>query len=188
MNVLLNMNENYNKLDGFPDYGYNIIYHLILNNENLWKLIKYNDPKALSKPNLTTDEKVAMIFKGDGNSEEFNVFRQPFIDDAFTMQTTQLRVFTATIIPNDSSKCTIDYAIECITHIKLDSLDNGQSRTERMIYEVIRTLNGADIGGVGTMFFDIRSAGFDGVRADKFNNRYFYGYTIIMSVRNGSVQ
>lgn len=175
----------YNQFVGFSDLCYNILAYLMANNENIWKLLKYNTPDALSQPELTMEEKRAMIFNGTGDSEEYHVFRSPFLDDAFTKEVSQLRIFALTVNPNNRSMSTVDFGIECVTHIKLVNIDGCKSRAETMVEEVLKTLNGQEINGVGKLFFDMSEAPYDAARGDIFNNRYYFGFTIAMSVKYG---
>ena len=178
----------YNKFSGFSDLCYNIISYLMTNNENIWKLLKYNTPDALSRPNLSIQEKRALIFNGNNDSEDFKVYRSPFLDESFTKQTSQLRVYALTVLPDNRSLSTIDFAIDCLTHIKLVNLDGCKSRAELMVEEVLKTLNGQDINGVGKIFFDSRESSYDAARSSLFNNRYFFGFQIVISVKFGELE
>ena len=177
----------YNKMEGFSNLPYNILSFLMVNNENIWKLLKYNTSNALSFPNLTIEEKRALIFNGVGDSENYNVFRCPFVDDAFTKEVSQLRIYSLTINPNNRSVSTIDFAIDCITHVKLSNINGCKNRAEIMVEEIIKTLNGQDIDGVGRLFMDERESSYDGARSSLFNNRYFWGFQIVMSVKYGDL-
>ena len=146
----------YNKFTEFSNLCYNILAYLMVQNEDIWKLLKYDTPDALSKPNLTLEEKRKMIYDGNGDSEHYNVYRSPFVDEAFTEQTSQLRIYALTINPKNRSLATIDLNIDCITHTKLVNIDGGKSRVELMVEEVLKTLNGQEIDGVGKLFFDAR--------------------------------
>ena len=53
----------YNSLSKLPTIPYNILVYLARQDEIIWKLLKYNDYDALSKPDLTFDEKIALIWK-----------------------------------------------------------------------------------------------------------------------------
>ena len=178
----------YNKFTEFSNLCYNILAYLMVQNEDIWKLLKYDTPDALSKPNLTLEEKRKMIYDGNGDSEHYNVYRSPFVDEAFTEQTSQLRIYALTINPKNRSLATIDLNIDCITHTKLVNIDGGKSRVELMVEEVLKTLNGQEIDGVGKLFFDAREAMYDGARFSLFNNRYFYGCQITMSVHYGELE
>lgn len=170
-----------------PDYCYNIMKFLMTSNEDIWKLLYYNTTDALSQPNLTMEQKRNLIYTGTGDSEPYKVFRVPFLDDAFTEQTSQLRIYLGTLLPNNRSWSLNDIYFEVISHVKLSNLDNYQSRPERMLCELLSTLNGQEIGGVGRLFFDASESMYDNARANIFNNRNFFGYTLIMSVRNGDI-
>ena len=54
------MVNNYNKYSQMSQMVYNIVEHLMLNNENIWKVLKYPDVDCLNKPNLTLAEKAAL--------------------------------------------------------------------------------------------------------------------------------
>lgn len=177
----------YNKYNSIRNMGYKIIEYLMLNDEEIWKLLKYDTPDALSKPDLTFKEKSNLVFGGNDNSDNYRVFRQRFIDDAFDIQCSQLRVYMATIIPDNMTVGTVDFAIEIVVHNKLVNLDYGESRLEVMVQRVIEVLNGSNIGGIGLMFFNREGSRYDGVTTNLYNNRDFYGYTAILSNRVGNI-
>lgn len=177
----------YNKFTGFSNLCYNILGYLMVNNENLWKLLYYDRPDALDQPNLTLGQKRELIYQGSGDSEKYKVFRCPYIDDAITSETSQLRVYALTVRPENRSVSVIDFALDCITHTKLSELEGAQSRVERMVEEILGTLNGQEIDGVGKLFFDASRAAYDGARNEIFNNRYFYGFQIILSLNYGDL-
>ena len=58
----------YNKFTEFSNLCYNILAYLMVQNEDIWKLLKYDTPDPLSKPNLTLEEKRKMIYDGNGDS------------------------------------------------------------------------------------------------------------------------
>ena len=67
------------QFERYSDFSYNIIKLLINKCEKLWKLIKYNTADALEKPNLTEEEKIALIYKGGADNIK------PFIVHANTI-------------------------------------------------------------------------------------------------------
>ena len=71
-----------NRLVQLKGMSYEILKYLILNNEDIWKLLKYTTPDALSKPNLTLAEKTALIYNGETDASPYRVFRQSCADDA----------------------------------------------------------------------------------------------------------
>ena len=55
--------EEYATYENMTNISYKIIEHLMTNPdaEIIWKLLKYNDADAYSRPNLTLEEKAALI-------------------------------------------------------------------------------------------------------------------------------
>ncbi|HEY5588897.1 MAG TPA: hypothetical protein VIK86_08080 [Candidatus Paceibacterota bacterium] len=180
----MNINqEAYNKFEQLPQMPYNIITSLIQNNENVWKLINYNSPDALQLPNLTQEQKAKLIWNGQEDSEDYRVFMQPVTDDAFTTMCSQIRVFPIVIIPTNRTLGIISFGIEILSHVKINQLNNYQTRILTLLQEVISTLNGTYINGIGQLFFD-KSASYDNsAKLNLFNNRNYCGYTLIMSNR-----
>jgi len=82
-----------------PELSYKIIEHLMTNPEAeiIWKLLKYNDAEAWSKPNLTKKEKAAMIYDGVGAQDDFNVFLDYFMDESTNKEKSFLRIYPAQI-------------------------------------------------------------------------------------------
>lgn len=177
----------YNKYSSTRGFGYSIIKYLMKNNEVIWKLLKYNTPDALDKPNLTLEEKRQLIWTGNGDSEDYRVFRSPFLDDAITSQISQLRIYNSVLSPDNRSIGTVDIGIECLCHDKIINLNNYESRVEVMIQEIISTINGRDIDGVGVLSFDKNMSMYDVCRMNIYNNRNFFGYTLWISVKVGDI-
>ena len=65
----------FNDFSEMPYIPYKIITALLNEEsqiaENFWKLLKYADVDALDKDNLTYDEKVALIWRGDSIEQNF---------------------------------------------------------------------------------------------------------------------
>lgn len=177
----------FNSYEEVPNMPYSIISYLMENEEILWKLLKYDTPDALEKPNLTLDEKAKLIYKGIDNSDSYRVFRTPFIDDTFTTQCQMLRVFLTTLYPQNRTRGLVSFTFECINHIKLANLNGYLNRAELMVQRIIKCLNGKDINGVGVLFFDRSKSYYDVAANDIWNNRNFYGFRIIMTVNYGSL-
>lgn len=177
----------YNTYNTTRGFGYAILKHLMKNNEEIWKLLKYNTPDALSKPNLTMKEKGELIWDGTGDAEDYRVFRSPFLDDAITSQVSQLRIYNSVLSPENRSVGTVDISIECLCHNKIINLDNYESRVEVMIQNIIECLNGHDIAGVGVLAFDKNMSVYDVCRMNIYNNRNFFGYSLWISAKVGDI-
>lgn len=181
--------SSYNQYDGLQNFTLLIIQHLMLNNEDIWKLLKYDTQDALEKPNLTREEKAKLIYPGasGGDMDDYRVFRTPYLDDLTTNQQAQLRVYLESITPDTRLYGTVDVNIEVICHVKMIELNDYQNRAESIVWQVIKTLNGADVGGIGKLFFDRSGSFYDLIKMNRYNNRNFYGYTITMSIKMGNI-
>ena len=181
--------SSYNQYDGLQNFTLLIIQHLMLNNEDIWKLLKYDTQDALEKPNLTREEKAKLIYPGasGGDMDDYRVFRTPYLDDLTTNQQAQLRIYLESITPDTRLYGTVDVNIEVICHVKMVELNDYQNRAESIVWQVIKTLNGADVGGIGKLFFDRNGSFYDLIKMNRYNNRNFYGYTITMSTKMGNV-
>ncbi len=181
--------SSYNQYDGLQNFTLLIIQHLMLNNEDIWKLLKYDTQDALEKPNLTREEKAKLIYPGasGGDMDDYRVFRTPYLDDLTTNQQAQLRVYLESITPDTRLYGTVDVNIEVICHVKMIELNDYQNRAESIVWQVIKTLNGADVGGIGKLFFDRSGSFYDLIKMNRYNNRNFYGYTITMSTKMGNI-
>ena len=181
--------SSYNQYDGLQNFTLLIIQHLMLNNEDIWKLLKYDTQDALEKPNLTREEKARLIYPGasGGDMDDYRVFRTPYLDDLTTNQQAQLRVYLESITPDTRLYGTVDVNIEVICHVKMVELNDYQNRAESIVWQVIKTLNGADVGGIGKLFFDRNGSFYDLIKMNRYNNRNFYGYTITMSTKMGNI-
>lgn len=179
----------FNRYNTIRDAGYLILDHLIRNNDDIWRLLKYPTSDALSKDFLTLKEKRALIFDGTSNpdSEEYRVFRQPFLDDAFNKQVSQLRVYVLTMNPENRSVGTVGVALEAVCHNKLLALDSYENRLEVMVQQLLQTLNGVEVGGIGELVFDDNSSFFDLASVNMYNNRNFLGWTLVMSFKVGDL-
>lgn len=179
------------------------------NNEIIWKLFKYNTPDALLKPNLTSAEKQNLIYTGfnwDGSrwvldeSTDKAVWRQPFNDDANTDAQTMMRIFLSSIYPENRTVGVAYYTIELITHMKciaimsnLGDVDTekavtSENRVELLTQQVLETLNGAEVGGIGRIFFDTEGGYMTKSNAGLYNNRNYCGNRIVFGCRVNSTE
>jgi hypothetical protein len=173
--------DSYNKYKTTKRMGYNIISFLISNNEDMWKLLKYNKPNALSQPNLTQSEKLALIYRGEEQVRPFRVFRQWQLDDAFSEECTILKVYLSEIDPVDKFDGIASFCIDILTHSKVQTLDTGDNRIEVIFQQIIETLNGVNVGGIGQLFFDKKGSRNNRASLSLSNNRNYSGMNITMS-------
>lgn len=150
--------SSYNKFSTFPYVSYNIIKYLMGNEEDLWKILKYSNPDAWAAQNLTTQEKAALIHSGQPNETDFRVFNTLGQDNTWTIEACILRIAPAVLIPATYAYGHMSIGFEMYCHFKIVSMSNYTSRLDFGAQRLIECLNGADIEGVGRLYFDYRAS------------------------------
>lgn len=153
------------------------VFDIFLNNDNLFKLIKFND-NPLSQPNLTLKEKKDLIFQRiqDKNAR---VFFMSFTDNIEDDEQSQLRIYIRNISLIQDNIADINFSIDVITHNNLVILEDGGNRLLKMINEVVKTLNGY----VGTESVGQVQIPLGGNLPLVYYNKNFQGYMIPMRTR-----
>lgn len=144
----------YNRFPTFAHLSYNCISHLMDNNNLIWKLLKHNTPDAWNESNLTMAEKGALIYKGEEDGSLFKVFMDTGLPDVWTTQGTILRVSPITVMPKNRTVSVIGMCFEAYAHYKINTLSNYTTRVDVIIQQILETMNGVEVGGLGKMFFD----------------------------------
>jgi hypothetical protein len=202
----------YENLDGIED---KIIYYLLSEqnkNEwqlkavhNIWRLLYYNNPGCLlndEKHPLPKFSNIAKMIDNDSlEQSDKRIFRAPFVEDSFTEECSQLRIYVDGISPQNHLVGTLSIGVEVIIHNKLtnvinelyDDKDNIINPTESyplvtyknraliLLKNIIALLNGADIAGVGKMMFSQENNRFCLSKLGVWNNRNYYGYRTIFT-------
>lgn len=146
--------ESYNKYLLYPTISYNVISYLIENNEMIWRLLKYTTADAWNKSNLTKKEKGALVYDGSPEETNYNVFLDVGQDVALTKQCTILRVSPFELTPSNHVIGQITMGFEIYSHYRINTLNNYTTRIDTITQQIIETLNGAMIGGLGRLYFD----------------------------------
>jgi hypothetical protein len=150
--------EQYNKATELTTISYNIITHLIKNNENIFKLLKYSSPSALQEQNLSSAEKGAMIYSGYGDMNNYRIFLDSGQDDSIIGEICVLRISPIEISPINHIFSSVSVGFECYVHSKINALNNYTTRLDNVMHELLLTLNGADIENFGRLYFDRRAS------------------------------
>ena len=155
--------EVYNTYPEFPDISYNITKKLMDNNELIWKLLKYNDKDAwkndATHPNLTKAEKGLLINDGspDEHHEKFRVYFDIGQDNSWDVQACFLRIATTDLYPTNHIVGNVVVAFEICCHYNINTLSNYVTRLNLITQQLLETLNGVEVGGLGKIFFDARA-------------------------------
>lgn len=177
--------EAYNTYAQVPNFSYRIIEHLMTSEkaDTLWKLLKYNDADAYAKPNLTIEEKAALIYKGIGTEDNYSVFLDYMSSDAVATVKTFLRIYPGEAFPQTRTTGIQGINLEVFVEHTINHLADYTTRVERITQILLEVLNGADIGGVGVLFFDAKASRF--CRISTAGVSPFKGKLIVMAVNVG---
>lgn len=165
-----------------------MLKYLALEDEIIWKLLKYSDYDALSQPNLTFSEKMDLIWKNGDPQEDYGVFFTNLIEDAIPESKFILKVYNFYIQPKELYSGVVIYCLEALYGGKMSLVDyNGIpiSRGDLFINRVLSVLNGADVNGVGKMTFCDDMSRYDFARSVVGNSKTFTGVQLFLSVMVG---
>lgn len=164
-----------------PQMPYLMISEILTENNNIWKLLQYNEANALDQADLTSAQKRALIFNGEGDEAEYRVFTNLFLDESFNEVQSQIRVDVNEIRPDNYVYAQLNIGVMILSHNSIMTLNNYENRTTRLLHEIIKTLNGIEINGIGKLVFDRDRH--ESVLAKKIKiNNYFSGYILYMNV------
>ena len=154
----------YNKFEDYPLFAYNCISYLIDDSESelFWKLLYYEDAHAwkadTDHPNLTKKQKSNLIYAGQQNQEDFRVFLDLGMDNAWTKEACIVRISPYHILPFNQPIGSISMAFEVYCHFKMNTLSNYQTRIDSVTQLAISALNGQNISGIGRLYFNLRAS------------------------------
>ena len=175
----------YNDFAKLPSIPYKIIEKLATDNENLWKLLKFSEYDCLYKPNLSMDEKMSMIWKLQGKQENYNIFLTDLIEDVESTEKTVLKVYSNYLLPKSSIQSLVLYEFDVIYGAKISMVDYDGvpvNRGDAMLYEILSTLNGTDIGGVGRFEFNMQKSSMSKGYNNLSNAKNYTGKSLLMVV------
>lgn len=176
--------ESYNKFTDISQVPYKIISFLMSENETLWKLLNDNSATAwrTTNPDLTTDEKAALIYDGIRKPTDCRVFMNTGLDDSWLFETTILRISLIDATANTYVWGTLLVAFDIFSHYAVSTLSNYSPRDLAVSEEIFKTLNGAEIPHLGQIYFDSRATA--RCRLSAIGQIPYRGLTVIMGVKS----
>jgi hypothetical protein len=145
----------YARYDVFDSLSYLCIDYLMDNDEMVWKLLKYNTPDAWNKPDLTKEEKAALIYNGGDNTALYSVFMDSGQPDVQTAEKSEIRIYPYDLYPDNRVWGTIKIMFEIYANYHVNTLSNYRTRVDMIAKRFLQVFNGAEIGGIGRMHFDV---------------------------------
>lgn len=146
--------EAYGTYDLISTIAYDCVKYMINNNELIWKLLKYTTPDAWNKDNLTHEEKSQLIYSGQPDTSNFNIFLDSKQPDVETKEKTMLRIMPYYAVGMNRTVGLIEVSMEVYSHYKINHLSNYKTRIDTIAQQLLETFNGATVGGLGNMFFN----------------------------------
>lgn len=179
----------YNSLSALPYIPYNIMVYLARDPkaENLWKLLAYNDYDALSKPNLSFNEKMDLVWR-TGVQEDYSVFLSGLVEDAIADSKCILKIYNFLVEPDSPYISNVTYAFDFLYGGKMSLVEyNGVpvSRGDLFINIILSVLNGVTVGGVGKVVFSEDISRYAGGKYTIGNSKTFCGVCLYLSTMVG---
>ena len=182
----------FNDYSEMPQIPYQIVATLLTEKsqlaEDFWKLLKYADADALDKDNLTYEEKIAMVWRGESIEQKFNVFLKPLVGSSLDTAEaqTQLRIFRYTTMPTNQYEAVICFEMDFITNEKTCLVYRDGilcERTDLMESLFLNIMNGRDIEiGSGIITFNRELSRSCNSQLNIGNSKTFYGRSLIMAL------
>ena len=182
----------FNNFKEMPQLPYKVVTTLLTDEsksaEDFWKLLKYVDNDALSKPNLTYEEKMDLIWDGDSLEQNYNVFLKPLIGSSLdnAEAQTQFRVFRFTTMPTSRLEAVMTIEADFITNEKTCLVYQDGilcERTDVMESLFLDVMNGRDIEiGSGVVMFDRELSRSCNSQLNIGNSKSFYGRSLVMAL------
>ena len=175
----------YNKFVSMPFIPYRIMEYLAYNNENIWKILRYDTYDCLSKSNLTFDEKMDLIWKNQGNQQDYRVFLTWLVENMIPDSITLLKLFRYNTMPQNNLEAYATYEFNLLYGGKIALIDYQGvpcSRGDVLEAEILQTLNGKDVGGVGMLQFNRQVSSVSHSQLNIGNNETFEGISLWMGI------
>lgn len=175
--------NSYNTYSTMPYIPYKIVMALI-DNENLFKLLYYSTYDALSKPNLTVKQKQDMIWNGQDRTDDYTIFLTNIQPNLETIARPVLKIYRYDTLPQNYVNSVISYQFDILFGTKIPMVEyNGVpcNRGDLIEMELMKSLNGKDVAGVGFLQFSRELSNLSRSRVGIGNNYTFTGVSIVMS-------
>lgn len=178
----------FNQFTSMPFYVYRIIERLI-ENDNICKILKYNTYDCLSKPNLTHDEKIALIWTNNDNRMDlYNIFMTNTMVNQINDSKSILQCYRYRTNPDNRVIATLSYKFDFMfgsTIALMDYEGYPCNRGDVMEMEIMKTLNGQDVAGVGYLQYNRLLTRDCGSIVGIGNASTFTGISIVFGTQNG---
>ena len=133
------------------DNIYNNIVLKLIGNQNIAKCLKFSSPDALTQTDLTQDEQYALVKQT--NIDTCRIFNIPPTYYVTKEQRAEIRVYESAIVSSNPHIYEVCYCFDLVCHQELWILEDGSRRVMQLANNIVKELNGIDVGGMGKMRF-----------------------------------
>lgn len=136
------------------------------NNKNprvrLIKYLYHDVPLPLFQPLPTPEQKRSIVFdpelpdRPSDVTKGYRIFSQGLISQAQTDGQTILRIIMGRTLPRNGGRSEVAVRFVCLSNTQIESntRSTATSRTYAMCQAIVEALNGVNVTGVGTFYFD----------------------------------
>lgn len=178
--------SSFNVYTEMPSIPFKIIRYLVENNDDIFKLLKYDTMDALTKDPLSIDEKLDLLYTDQDSEDGYRVFLKPLVDDAIPNACSQLRLYKVSMSPEDNLNGVVCYEFDIICGAKISHVYDREgipcSRIDLIEMELLKMLNGYDEFGFGYLQFNKELSRSCTERLAISNSKTFFGGSLVMAV------
>ena len=127
----------------------------------LMKFLFYDGISPLDEPCPTTEQKLSVLFDPEhptapvSPEKGYRIFPQAYVAQAQNIGDTSLRCYMGQTVAKGSYRAELSVIFELTTNVNYESASGyAISRTYAMECALIEALNGVNMNGVGTFYFD----------------------------------
>jgi len=179
----------FNQFTDMPFIPYKI-FNALVDNDNLFKLLYYGDYDALSKPNLTIEQKMDMLWQGQPKMDNFNVFLTAVVPDLEIKAKTILKCYKYSTVPDNPIMATLNYRFDVLYGSTIPLVEyQGMTcnRGDLIEMELMKSLNGKDVAGVGYLQYNRELSRSCNTLIGIGNNYTYTGVSIVMATQMASI-
>lgn len=141
--------EAFNRYVNLDNIEWNMIAYLVDSQtkyaRNIWKILKYDSEDCLLQDDVSREDRLNLIYTGNGDSSSKRVFMTPFTDDGWLQQSSHLHIFVNTVTPKNHITSVVNISVETIIHNKIANII-GDADPEKLIWGADGKNNNCDMG------------------------------------------
>lgn len=168
------------------------IAYKILEDNELMKLLYFNDKKALSRDDDVIEQiKYDLVYNGQSSNKTFIngkeesvkpvIYFTPVTVDAIDYACSQLRIFVSNIFPDNPRVTQLNIDFEILVHNTLWLIDGMKQRALTIAQRLLENLEEVQVKSIGNFELSSASRRFP-IEIVKYNNE-FSGYRVFVHTR-----